>query len=270
MKKKFMGTERAKRVHLQALRAEFEALRMKTGESVSEYISRTMTITNKRQINGEKLEDVTIVKKILRFLTAKFNYVDRDEQGLQAAIHPKGSSPSRGKWKDKNDHATDSKGKWKSHDNNYSNGYKSNSVNKSKVECFRCHRYDHYKFECRTNLNKQCGERSNFAEKEEVVSLLMACHANQGTHQNLWYIDIGYSNHMCGDKSALSDLDETFCNAVTFGDNSKVSIIGKGSVRIHSKEKYDQIISNVFFVPNLKTNLLSAGQLQEKRYEIFI
>lgn len=26
----------------------------------------------------------------------------------------------------------------------------------------------------------------------------------------------------------------------------------------------------VFFVPDLKTNLLSVGQIQEKRYEIFI
>ena len=75
---------------------------------------------------------------------------------------------------------------------------------------------------------------------------------------------------MCGDKSAFSDLDETFRNSVTFGDNSKVSVMGKGSVRIHSKEKSDQIISKVFFVPDLKTNLLSVGQLQEKGYEIFI
>ena len=75
---------------------------------------------------------------------------------------------------------------------------------------------------------------------------------------------------MFGDKSAFSDLDETFRNSVTFGDNSKVSVMGKGSVRIHSKEKSDQIISNVFFVPDLKTNLLSVGQLQEKGYEIFI
>ena len=61
----------------------------------------------------------------------------------------------------------------------------------------------------------------------------------------------------------FSDLDETFRNSVTFGDNSKVSVMGKGSVRIHFKEKFDQIISNVFFVPDLKTNLLSVSQLQE-------
>ena len=79
-------------------------------------------------------------------------------------------------------------------------------------------------------MNKQGEERTNFPEKEEEVSLLMACHANQGTHPNLWYIDTGCSNHMCRDKSAFSDLDETFRNFVTFGDNSKVSVMGKGSV----------------------------------------
>ena len=35
IKKKFLGTKRAKRVHLQALRAKFEVLQMKTDESVS-------------------------------------------------------------------------------------------------------------------------------------------------------------------------------------------------------------------------------------------
>jgi len=39
---------------------------MKTGEWGSDYVSRMKAIANKRRINGEKLEDVTIVEKILR------------------------------------------------------------------------------------------------------------------------------------------------------------------------------------------------------------
>ncbi|KAL5756421.1 hypothetical protein ACOSQ2_021167 [Xanthoceras sorbifolium] len=59
--------------------------------------------------------------------------------------------------------------------------------------------------------------------------------------------DTSYSNHMCEDKKIFSNFDESFCNTVKFGENSMVSIMGKG-----------------------RTNLLSVGQLQEKGYEIFI
>jgi len=75
---------------------------------------------------------------------------------------------------------------------------------------------------------------------------------------------------MCGDKSAFSDLDESFRDNVKFGDNSKVSVMGKGRVSIQAKGNSTQTISNVLFVPHLKTNLISVGQLQEKGYEISI
>lgn len=48
---------------------------MKTGESVNEYFARTLNIANKMRIHGETMGDVTIIKKILWFITLKFNYV---------------------------------------------------------------------------------------------------------------------------------------------------------------------------------------------------
>ncbi|KAL5836715.1 hypothetical protein ACOSQ3_013884 [Xanthoceras sorbifolium] len=98
----------------------------------------------------------------------------------------------------------------------------------------------------------------------------MACHVNKETQQNMWYLDTGCSNHMCGDKKVFSDLDESFRNTVKFGDNSTISIMGKGNVTLQTKENSTHTISNVLFIPNLKTNLLSVGQLQEKGYEISI
>ena len=65
MKKKYEGSTKAKRQQLQALRSEFETLRMKSGESVTDYFSRTMAIVNKMRIHGDKTEDVTIIEKIL-------------------------------------------------------------------------------------------------------------------------------------------------------------------------------------------------------------
>ena len=75
MKKKFEGSARVKRSHLQALRREFEILEMKAGEGVSEYFSRVLSVANKMRTHGEQMQDITVVEKILRSLSEKFNYV---------------------------------------------------------------------------------------------------------------------------------------------------------------------------------------------------
>lgn len=294
MKTKHQGNARAKRMQLQALRNEFENLKMKVGESVTDYFSRTMAIVNKMRINGDALTDVAIVEKILRSMTAKFNYVvcsieeandtselsldelqssllvheckmdrqDTEEQALQAAANSKGDS----RWKGKKQNT-------KAGERQAGSNQRKKTVDKSKIECFRCHKYGHFRSECRAYLNRDRGERSNFVEKEETeeeISLLMVCHSKENTHKNMWYLDTGCSNHMCGDRSVFSELDESFHNTVKFGDNSTVPVEGKGKVSIQTNSNSIRTISDVLFVPTLKTNLLSVGQLQEKGYEIII
>ena len=60
---------------MQSLRAGFETLQVKMGESVSVYFSGMMAIENKMRIHGEKLEDLTIIEKIICFMPSKLNYV---------------------------------------------------------------------------------------------------------------------------------------------------------------------------------------------------
>ncbi|XP_061365273.1 uncharacterized protein LOC133308644 [Gastrolobium bilobum] len=326
MKKKYQGSTRARRQQLQALRSEFETLRMKSGESIVDYFSRVMTIVNKMRIHGDRTEEIIVIEKILQSLTSKFNFVfcaieeskniddlsldelqssllvheqkfkeeDVDDQALKASTEnhtARGGGRSRGRGRGQgrgnrdrsnqqqfqgNYSHQDSQGRGKGggrgQGGHYSTSYRPKSADKSNVECYRCHRYCHIAIECRTYMNKKNGKSTNFAEKEEgeEVSLLMVCHVNKKTQQNLWYLDTSCSNHMCGDKKAFSELDESFRNTVKFGDNSTISAMGKGKVTLHTIENSTHTISNVLFVPDLKTNLLSVGQLQEKGYEISI
>ena len=227
MKKKYQGNARAKWVQLQGLRSEFETLRMKSGETVVEYISRMMAIANKMWIHGDKIEDVAIVEKILRSMLPKFNFVvcsieeskdidtlsidelqsslqvyeqklvqqDMEEQALQASTNNQSSTPSRrgrGRGSGFKDHknqqqqtenqSCSSQGRGKGCGRSHTATHGPRSHDKSNLECYRCHRCGHYKFECQTNLSKNSGERSNFAEKdekEEELSLLMVCHAKE-------------------------------------------------------------------------------------------
>lgn len=70
MKKKFQGSAKAKKTQLQPLRADFETLQMKSGESISDYLSRTMAIANKLRIYEEQIDDSIIVGKVPRSLTS--------------------------------------------------------------------------------------------------------------------------------------------------------------------------------------------------------
>lgn len=48
---------------------------MKSGESVTDYISRVMLVANNMRNFGEDMKDVKIVEKVLRTLSEKFNYI---------------------------------------------------------------------------------------------------------------------------------------------------------------------------------------------------
>ena len=75
MQKKYQGSTKVKRAQLQALRRDFETLHMKPEDSVDEYFSKAMAIASKMRLHGDKMDDVTIIEKILRSMSPKFNYV---------------------------------------------------------------------------------------------------------------------------------------------------------------------------------------------------
>jgi gag-polypeptide of LTR copia-type len=64
----YKGAERVKQVRLQTLRWEFNSLKMKDSEGVSNYIMRVQTMANQLKRNKENLIETRIVEKILRSL----------------------------------------------------------------------------------------------------------------------------------------------------------------------------------------------------------
>lgn len=150
--------------------------------------------------------------------------------------------------------------------------YNSKFFDKSNIECYRCHKFGHFQYECPTDLSKMHREESNFVEQddEEEISLLMVCHTKEETNKNLWFLDTGCNNYMREDKSVFSTLDESFKDNVKFGNNSRIAVMGKGQVSIQINGDSTHTIADVIFIPDLKTNLLNIGQLQQKDYEISI
>ncbi|KAL4567941.1 hypothetical protein LXL04_023537 [Taraxacum kok-saghyz] len=281
--KRFAENARVKKSMLQKLRRDIEIIEMKTGETIPEYFGRVLTISNQMRSNGEEMTDVKIVEKILRTLTEKYVYVvvsieesknieemsieelqstlvvheqkfkkneREEEQALK--IDTSGSFNTRGR------------GRGRSNSRGRGRGCGRHSFNKETVECYNCHKLGHYSYEC---PDAKEANYVGFDENEEIMLMtevngFMAQADGKGKSM-LWFLDSGCSNHICGNKERSIELDQSFTNTVKLGNNTRMEVEGKGSVKlILNKTTY--VIKEVYFVQELKNNLLSIGQLQQK------
>jgi len=73
---------------------------------------------------------------------------------------------------------------------------------------------------------------------------------------------------MCGMKEAFVDIDESYKGNITFGDLSQRPVEGRGRILIELKNDEQKFISEVFYVPDMKNNILSLGHFLEKGFEV--
>ena len=99
--------------------------------------------------------------------------------------------------------------------------------------------------------------------------LFLTYNVTQECENDIWFLDSGCSNHMTGNKDLFSFIDNSIQFEVKLGNDYKVIVNGKGVVPIYTKDNQKRNIDEVYFVPGLKCNLISVGQLMEKRYGVF-
>ncbi|PRQ17740.1 putative RNA-directed DNA polymerase [Rosa chinensis] len=282
MRQKYQGSTKVKRAQLQALRREFEVLQMKEGETVDEYFARTLTIANKMKAHSENMAELVIVEKILRSMTAKFDYVvcsieesnnlttmTIDELQSSLLVHEqrmRGHGGEEQALKVTYEDRTSGRGRGRGGFRGRGRGRSRQQFNKALVECYKCHKLGHFQYEC-----PEWEKGANYAELDEKEEMLLMAYVelNNSKMEEVWFLDSGCSNHMSGNKKWFIDLNEQFRQSVKLGNNSKMAVMGKGNVRLQANG-VTQVFTDVYYIPELKNNLLSIGQLQEKGVAILI
>lgn len=77
---------------------------------------------------------------------------------------------------------------------------------------------------------------------------------------DIWYLDNGSSNHMSGDQRYFSSIDNSITGKVRFRVDSRLDIKGKGSMEFIDRNREPRKITNFYFIPELKSNIISLGQ----------
>lgn len=128
------------------------------------------------------------------------------------------------------------------------------------MKCFKCHRLGHFQYECPT-----WERNAHYVELDDEEELLLMAHVEMmgSNREDVWFIDSGCSNHMTGNKRWFVTLNEEFSHTVKLGNNARMQVMGLGNIKLRVQGR-TQIISDVYYVPDLTNNLLSVGQLQEK------
>jgi len=86
----------------------------------------------------------------------------------------------------------------------------------------------------------------------------------KNSRKNQWYLDSGCSKHITVDVTQFTSLKLKAEGHVTYGDNKRGRIIGRGNVGTEDSTT----IENVLYVEGLKHSLLSISQLCDKGYKV--
>ncbi|KAE8684274.1 hypothetical protein F3Y22_tig00111146pilonHSYRG00032 [Hibiscus syriacus] len=293
----YKGSEQVKKVRLQTLRGEFESLNMKASESISDYFSRVVAVSNQLKRNGEKLDDVRIIEKILRSLDPKFEHIvvtieetkDLEEmkieqlQGSLQAYEEKHKKKHefteqllKLQLKDmhesqRNDRNQRGQGRGRGHGRggsrgrgrgwNYNNNNSNNNYEKGESSTRGRGRINPNS----KAPNNKIEEKANYVEEKTdgKETLLLARKETDGGQANSWYLDSGASNHMCGRKDMFVELDESVSGNVSFGDDSTIAVKGRGQL---VEKGYDIHINNYnLSIKDDKNNFIAKVPMSKNR-----
>ncbi|XP_076890725.1 uncharacterized protein LOC143541891 [Bidens hawaiensis] len=146
---------------------------------------------------------------------------------------------------------------------------------RSQVQCYRCDEFGHFATMCPERMKKK--EESNLNKVDDIDPSLFMIKGDKKTvllneenviskrfetepmEKDVWYLDNGASNHMTGKKAYFYELNEQKTGTVKFGDESCIDIRGKGSVLIEGKTGEQRLLTDVYYIPSLKCNIISLG-----------
>lgn len=233
-----------------------------------------------------------VTDKTGRLLLTEEEWMARNKSRMVNADSSSGGGKGGGKYIKKDQsggYGVSSGGGKHGHDTHESGGgLTSKGTPRRKGRCWKCGVYGHWGKEC---LNKKAGKEERedathhvVADTEAKPAQLVAQVCNigrtpessaQGLFLNqervfpakyddgAWILDTGVTNHMTGCRSSLTSLDESVRGAMRFGDGSTVEICRVGAVTMAGRNQEHRVLTEVYFIPSLKCNIVSLGQLEE-------
>ncbi|KAJ9544830.1 hypothetical protein OSB04_024537 [Centaurea solstitialis] len=279
LKTRYLGEERVQKARIHTLKSEFEALRMKDGETIDEFTRKLSGMVSKYNSLGATLEDGVLVRKLLDSVPDKFlqlvasieQYSDVDTMSFEEAIGRLKAYEDRLRLRGGNANGegslllTKTEGRTTQRAAGSSSSLGGRGHGSGDRGGGRGGRIRGRGRECGAPKKRDDEANLTQAQEDEVALMLTVCGEQTETlvllneekvfpgeakyksqsGNNVWYLDNGASNYMTGIRSLFADLDKNITGQVCFGDGSRVSIAGKGTIMLECKNGEQQVVSEV-------------------------
>eukprot|EP00253_Pinus_taeda_P009946 PITA_09946 len=292
LKTAYQGMEKVRTAKLQLLRRDFENLNMKESENIDSFFTHVIGLITQMRTHGETIEERRIVEKILRVLPSKFDAIvttieetkdlssfSVDELHASLITHEQRLSRNQNSSLEQafKTQMSFGRGRGQGRGNKRGRGRSQNRGGRSSLANAQGRGSNPNQNQGQGSSQQRDqhhvqGQRQNANVTRENISqtnVLLACNMAETNSEDIWFLDSGCSNHMTGNIALFFALDKNMKSEVTLGTDSKVSVMGKGEVKIFTKQGERKTIADVYYVPGMRCNLLSIGQLVQKGYNVY-
>jgi hypothetical protein len=104
--------------------------------------------------------------------------------------------------------------------------------------------------------------------EEKVIAQLGQEEEGRSTAKRV--VNTGTTNHMTGARTAFIELNINVWGTIRFGDGSMVRIEGCDTIIFSYKNDEHRVFIGIYYIPKLKANIISVGQLDEAGYDVHI
>lgn len=229
--------------------------RMEFKSSMTDYIDNVMSIVEQLGEIGRNIDDAEIAEILLSGLPTEYDTLVSNMETLSI-----GSSLNSEAVRSRllqEEHRKN--GTTESSDSTYYTQSSGSSTFKKKMVCHYCKKRGHTKAKCfkRKRDEKRDGDHHSMAVTETALY----------ARSSDFILDSGCTSHMTNNKELLRNFKMTDSKIVVANNNS-MQCLGKGDLSILSHKNVKCNLTDVLYVPNLASNLLSISKITEKGHVV--
>jgi hypothetical protein len=132
-----------------------------------------------------------------------------------------------------------------------------NRDKKAKFACYHCGKPGHFKKDCRfLKKKKQASDSKEFVAMISEIFML--------EEDGSWWIDSCASRHVCKEMSLFKTFETVEDGCILFmGNSTTAAVKGKGTVNLEFTSGNVLTLTDVYYVPEIRKNLVSGGLLNK-------